>query len=41
MSCRYRRRSDDYCPVKVARWQGVLIGWVSFLAIALIDLAVR
>ena len=41
MDYRYRRRSDDLCPIKVARWQGVLIGWVSFLAIALLDLAVR
>ena len=41
MDYRYRRRADDFCKVRVARWQGVLIGWTSFLTIALLDLAVR
>lgn len=36
-----RRRACDFCPVKAARWQGVMLGWLSFLGLALLDAAVR
>lgn len=36
MNCRYRRRSDDYCPVKVARVTFFLLGWASALVVGLV-----
>lgn len=30
------RRHDDYCPVKVAFWKGVLVGLAVALGVALL-----
>lgn len=37
MHYRYRRRSDDYCPVKVARVKFFFLGWASALVLGLVD----